>query len=161
MKDYIKPFVPNVIYPIAQNIYDYLIFSKVRNLTDGKMKPQVYAYINYLAKHSYEYNILEIGAYRGGSTISAAKALKETQSESRVYSFEKQNIEHLTRNINSAGVENFVSVINDEVYSTEYKMPEIIKENAPYSMIIIDADGEIFKYISVPRIFDPWLSHRN
>jgi len=90
MKDYVKPFVPYSIYPIAQNIYDYLIFSKVRNLTDGKMKPQVYAYINYLAKNSSEYNILEIGAYRGGSTISAAKALKETQSGSHVYSFEKE-----------------------------------------------------------------------
>jgi len=56
-------------------------------------------------------------------------------------------VKNLTKNIKSAGVEDFVCVIDEEVQSTDYKMPDIIKENAPYSMIIIDADGEIFKYM--------------
>jgi predicted O-methyltransferase YrrM len=98
-------------------------------------------------------NMIEVGAAHGAGTISIAKALKENDSSLTLYTFEGQQAQgrfgsedsgltKLYDNLESFDVDDRVRVI-PELLTRDSELPDVINNNQPYSLLCIDADGDL------------------
>lgn len=151
--------IPEPLKPPARTVHDWIMtrrFEKIKEDANGMLTAEQYHLLyDYSKKARVDGNFLEIGAAHGASTISLALGLKDNGTDSKIVSIEKatggsrdtygnkeENIRILERNLRKYSVVDQVELVTDRLIASKDTPPEII-QNAPFSLIFIDADGNL------------------
>ena len=132
-------------------------FSKIMKNCNGMLSATVYKKIYEFSLEFAHSDMIEIGAAHGASSISIALAIKKRGFNKKLFSYEKgeggsraqygskkDNLTILNNNIKKFKVNKEIRII-DSYITDDYVLPEDIKNKSPFSLICIDADGELIR----------------
>lgn len=152
--------LPWLLQPPTEFLYDYLQalkFSRMAADTNGMLDPFVYRELNLLAEWVAHGNMLEVGAAHGGTSIAMGMGIKAAGTDSTLVTFEKgeggsmaeygdrqTNIGILRENLASYDVDDVVEVVPEHLERGQ-DLPDVVEEHAPYSLLCIDADGNLHR----------------
>ncbi len=161
--DALEGRLPHLIRPPARLVYNWaqlLWFIKLKKSTNGMLLPKQYKLIYNYASGLSDYkshNMLEVGGAHGSGTIAMASGIKNSGSDGEVFTFERmeggsraeyggkdENLRIFTNNIKEYGVEDYVNLIPRGL-TVEEDTPDVIENNAPYAMLLHDADARIYR----------------
>jgi len=153
---FIKPYIFS-----ANKHYRQRMFNKIAKKTNGMLQTEVYEKIFHYSYNFANSNMIEIGAAHGSASISIGLGMKSRGNNTKLFSFEKgeggsrkkygdkkTNISIINRNIKYFNLQKYIEVITDRI-TEDYILSDNVKINAPFSLMLIDADGNIFRDLKI------------
>lgn len=150
--------LPWPVKPVTKIIYnkmELVQFSRLKHKCNGMLHASLYKRLYEYASEVGEGNIVEIGAGHGAGTIALGMGVKESGKNSKVIAIErgergtrarygnkKENISILEKNVEDYGVEDYVEILPVDL-NIESGLPNRVSSSAPFSMMVIDADGKL------------------
>ena len=143
----------------------YQLFKDI-NEQLSMLHPDVLAMLYHYGAHSNG-QILELGPYVGGSTVAIARGAGDANNPAKITSIELgQTYRHptyvtddiaesLRANLKSHGVAEQVNLIigSSRDQSVLQSISTVFENNGPFGFLVIDADGQVEKDISLYRRF--------
>lgn len=150
--------LPGPLKPLAAGAFRRLRmgkFERIKYKCNGMLPAEVYYSLYLYGTDIGEGNILEIGSAHGAATVSLALGVKDGGGSATVIGVEKgeggsrsmygsreENIEILRENLREFGVAERVKIVNQHL-SREGGLPENIQSAQPFSLVCLDADGNL------------------
>ena len=150
--------IPEFLKPPARTVFQWIQtnrFTKVKNTGNGMLTPEEYELLYKYSKDMSNWNMLEIGAGHGASTVSLALGIQESGGDAKLYTFEKgkggsrdrygdkeTNIRILKNNLSKFNVQQQVNLLTQRL-TYNGGPPKIIRQAAPFGLLFIDADGQL------------------
>lgn len=152
-----SPWTIRPLFHWCYDRYKLRYFRKLSQQANGMLSAKVYQRIHQYGKKAAHNNILEIGAAHGAATIALAKGIQDSEYQSSVITFEKgeggsradygskeDNLRILRNNLDEYNVSDTITLIPERLDS-DGGLPSEVVEGAPYSLLCIDADGELHR----------------
>jgi predicted O-methyltransferase YrrM len=150
--------IPEIFKPPARTVFQWIQinrFTDIKHEGNGMLAPEEYKLLYHYSQDVAEWNMLEIGAGHGASTISLALGIRESESDSRLFTFEKgeggsrdrygdkeTNIRILRNNLREFEVSKHVQLLTQRL-TRDGGVPDTVRQAAPFGLIFIDADGQL------------------